>query len=88
MSFDDDDFGPDEYTSKKKVNKNYPKCYVDKKHDGDPICKQCALELYDALPKKKFKGPRNCWNCDENGFDGLGDDFVDIADEHSYFDEG
>lgn len=45
----------------------YPKCYIDKKHDGDPICKTCALELYDALPKNKFKYPRNCWNCEENG---------------------
>lgn len=84
MSFDDDD---DEFERpRKKAKANYPKCYVDKRHDGDPICRECSLELYGGVPKKKFAGPRNCWNCDENGVGGS--DFVDIADEHSYFDEG
>ena len=36
---DESDFGYPSDTPKKK---NYPKCYVDKKHDGDPICKECA----------------------------------------------
>ncbi len=47
----------------------YPKCYIDTKHDGDPICKECALDLYDTLPKKTFKFPRRCWNCDESPID-------------------
>jgi hypothetical protein len=68
MGWDDDD-DLDTFNDTEKPKKlKYPKCYVDKRHDGDPICKECAVELYGALPKKKFKFPRNCWNCEENGF--------------------
>ncbi len=56
-----------EEETKKPKKIKYPKCYVDTKHDGDPICKVCALELYEILPKKKFNYPRNCWNCIEIG---------------------
>lgn len=61
--FNDDD----EEFPRDKPPKHYPKCYVDLQHDGDPICKQCAKTLYDAIPKRKFKYPRNCWNCEESG---------------------
>lgn len=75
MDFDDD-------IAKKKYKKNnYPKCYVDKRHDGDPICKECALNLYGAMPKKKFSYPRNCWMCSE-----YITDQTDIEDEPSFED--
>lgn len=65
---DDDDDLNELFSEEKKPRKiRYPKCFVDSRHDGDPICKSCALELYDALPRKKFKYPRNCWNCEESG---------------------
>jgi hypothetical protein len=56
------------------------RCWVDSRHDGDPICKLCALDIYGGLPKKKFRHPRRCWNCDENS--GL-DTFADIVDDRS-----
>jgi len=51
------------------------KCYTDTKHDGDPICRECALDLYGKLPKKKLKYPRNCWNCDFCDADELEDNY-------------
>lgn len=70
----------DDHKRKYKKN-NYPRCYVDKRHDGDPICKNCALTLYAALPKKKFNYPRNCWSCEEVTMDS----FTDVVDESETF---
>lgn len=83
MALNDDlyPFGEESGRKRKYKKNNYPKCYVDKRHDGDPICRECALDLYDALPKKKFNFPRNCWNCEENG----NNDFTDIVDESEPF---
>lgn len=75
-----DDFDLDDGYTREKPAKNYPKCYVDAKHDGDPICKSCAKELYGAIPKRKFKYPRNCWNCEE-----LGITTVDETYEEPYY---
>jgi len=77
--FNDDD--EEEARPKKKLK--FPRCYVDKKHDNDPICKECALEEYGKLPKSKFKGPRNCWRCEELGVDPVLDDDYD-SDEPYY----
>jgi len=74
---DDIDDESDEDYEKKLKKKKYPKCYVDKEHDNDPICKECALDLYGVLPKKKFKYPRNCWSCEEKGFVDTDDDLYD-----------
>lgn len=83
MTFNDLGSFDDGIERKRKYKKNnYPKCYIDKRHDGDPICKECALDLYGSLPKKKFNYPRNCWNCEESGVD---IDFVDKADESEPF---
>ena len=73
---DDDDLLEDlaEEAPRPKKKIKYPKCFIDKKHDSDPICKECALALYEVLPKKKYKFPRNCWNCEELGV-------TDVEDE-------
>ena len=41
------------------------RCYQDTKHDGDPICFKCAVDLYGKPPKNKYKFPRNCWSCEQ-----------------------
>lgn len=72
----------EDYRPKKKKVK-YPVCFIDKRHDGDPICKDCAKEEYGKLPKGKFNGPRNCWRC-EGGSEST--DLDDLAAEETTFD--
>lgn len=81
LQYEEDDsesFGSDELD--RKSQQNYPMCYVDKRHDGDPICKTCAMDIYGVLPRKRFRYPRNCWNCAENESDSS---FTDIVDDRS-----
>lgn len=78
IPFDDEEARP----KKKKIK--FPRSYVDKKHDGDPICKDCAKAEYGKLPKSKFKGPRNCWRCEELGVEPEYTDEDYESDEPSY----